>query len=403
MKNIIFFIFVFFLPSQLGHYFSYRFSRINGVFIDYLSNPIYMTDILFLVLLFVNFKTIVSFAKKAMNYIYHHNIARIVCTTLVGLTVISIGCSAVPCVGVYKLLKIIQLILLIIIAQNSNRGILFPALFAGGIFQLILVVMQLVGKSSIQGFYYYFGERFMTLSTPGIAKAVLNGVEFLRPYGTFSHPNSLAGFYLLIYTFVLFSKQKQSFFISFSLMIYTLLVFFSFSKNAIFFYFLFTFLFHIRKHSACLICTFARTSMAFALGLLVFIAQTDPTSISIRFQLIKDSLVIISKNLLLGTGLGQYLYAQSQLLMRTPFFSLQPVHNIVLLFIAETGIIVGGIIMFLIGKFSWEKRANTLLLITISTILGTGMFDHYWLTLQQNILLMGIIIGMSLGKKTVSV
>jgi hypothetical protein len=41
------------------------------------------------------------------------------------------------------------------------------------------------------------------------------------------------------------------------------------------------------------------------------------------------------------------------------------------------------------------------LLLALSAILLTGMFDHYWLTLQQGQLLFAVILGLSWTKKTV--
>jgi hypothetical protein len=42
------------------------------------------------------------------------------------------------------------------------------AFFLGSLFELMLAVLQLSQKQSIQQFFYYFGERAITLSTPGL-------------------------------------------------------------------------------------------------------------------------------------------------------------------------------------------------------------------------------------------
>ena len=49
---------------------------------------------------------------------------------------------------------------------------------------------------------YFIGERTFTGQTPGIATVALNGNLLLRPYGTFPHPNVLAGFLLVGILFV---------------------------------------------------------------------------------------------------------------------------------------------------------------------------------------------------------
>jgi hypothetical protein len=85
--------------------------------------------------------------------------------------------------------------------------------------------------------------------------------------------------------------------------------------------------------------------------------------------------------------------------MRTSFFFLQPVHNIFLLFLAETGVIIGSISIIELTKLILLHKNNIVFLACIFVIIITGMFDHYWLTLQQNMLVMGTVLGMSLNEK----
>ena len=91
----------------------------------------------------------------------------------------------------------------------------------------------------------------------------------------------------------------------------------------------------------------------------------------------------------LGTGLGNYLIVQEQFPQLFADFLNQPVHNIFLLFLSETGAITILLLFFLFFKklISAVKKYPYILII----ILITGLFDHYWLTLQQNFLLMGVI------------
>lgn len=398
IKQIILFLFIFFLPTQLGHYFKYGYSRIYGISIDYLSTPIYLTDFLFLALLITHIKVLTQGLKDILKQLVSNKIKLIITFLIIILIFLSTLFSHQPIISIYKLAKILELLFIIIILRKSNKTIVVNTFFLSGIFQLFLIVLQFINKSSIQGIFYYFGERYMTLGSPGISKAYISGIEFLRPYGTFSHPNSLAGFFLLIYVYVLYSTKEQRLFKTLSLAIYSLIIFLSFSKNAIIFYFIFNSIYFL-KQKKCIICTFAKVSISLILTIIVLIANTDPSSQYMRIKLLTDSINIISKNWLLGTGLGQYLYTQSNLPMLTSYFFLQPVHNIFLLWIAENGLIVGLITISLTTLYLWKKRRNVIFIIVSLLIIFTGLFDHYWLTLQQDWLLIGVIIGISTNIK----
>ena len=80
---------------------------------------------------------------------------------------------------------------------------------------------------------------------------------------------------------------------------------------------------------------------------------------------------------------------------------LQPVHNIVLLLMAETGLVGLTLFLILIIKLFRLLLAtkNFKFLMVFGTIILTGLFDHYWLTLQQNLLLLGIITGVSFSSR----
>ena len=100
---------------------------------------------------------------------------------------------------------------------------------------------------------------------------------------------------------------------------------------------------------------------------------------------------IIKNHPLFGTGLGQYLYAQSQLQQNFPDLLNQPVHNIFLLLSSEAGLVIISLLWFLF--FNQIKAFATKYLFIFLAILVTGFFDHYWLTLQQNFLLLGVVGG----------
>ncbi len=385
------FLFILFLPTQLGRHFFLPFSYLSGVRVDYLAPTIYVTDLIVFFLILINSQFILSIFKKKSVLLFF---------LMLALTVIF--AQSFP-IAFYQYLKIMEVFIVGIITYKrilEDRLVLIGFLITGGV-QLVLSLLQLFTKHSLQGVFYFLGERYMSLSMPGIAKASIQGVELLRPYGTFSHPNSLAGFFLVLYICVLVDKRFTKFLLLkyASLFVFSLLVLISFSKVAIFTYIIlnFYFLFLISR-IPCQFCKWARLIILIVVALLFIQARTDPLTLQKRLELVNNSLHIIFQYPITGVGPGNYLIAQNQYSSKFAYFFNQPVHNIFLLFLAETGILFGGFILFICIRF-FKKWLHFQYILIIVAICITGLFDHYWLTLQQNILLLGFTIGASLKRR----
>lgn len=389
MGSALVFLLVLLLPTQLGKHFFLPFSYLSGVRVDYLAPTIYIADIIIFLLALFHLHYLRSFLRK-----------KLFLTVLVLLVPAVIFAKSIP-LALYQYIRIVEVIIVGAIAYKHalKENVILIALAVTTFIQSVLVFSQLILKHSLQGVFYFLGERYMTLSLPGIAKASLNGVEFLRPYGTFSHPNSMAGFFLVVYIWVLTNSRfnKYSFLKYAVLFLCSVLVFFSFSKIAILAYLLTTFFYLFTTKITCHLCFLARMITLGTASLIFLPAKTDPLTLQKRLELIGNSVRIIFGHPLTGTGLGNYLIAQNQYVSRFPYFFNQPVHNIFLLFFAETGLIFGGSIVIILFRFL-KGRLHPRHILVIAAIVITGLFDHYWLTLQQNILLAGYIIGASLRK-----
>lgn len=387
LNKVFVFLFIFLLPTQFGKHFFLPFSYLSGVRVDYLAPTLYLTDIFVLVLLLLNYKTVLEFFKNKTLWAF------------LFLLMFPVGFALIPQIAIYRYMKIVELLIVFAIFSKGKLNIksIFYGIFSATFLQALLVVLQLINKHSLQGLFYFFGERYLNLSAPGIAKASLQGVELLRPYGTFSHPNSLAGFFLLIYALFTGSKIKVNPLIKNSLLFLSLfIIFFSFSKVAIL-VFLIINLFYLSKEfikSSCRFCLISRLIVFLLMFFVFFSAQTDPLSLVKRTGLLQNSIEIISKYFISGVGLGNYLVAQNSLIHVRFAFPAQPVHNIFLLFLSEVGIFLGSsIIILLLVKFK-KHLTNLLLSSCFLVILLTGLFDHYWLTLQQNWLLLAVVFGL---------
>ncbi|MBI1862788.1 O-antigen ligase family protein [Candidatus Microgenomates bacterium] len=384
LSDILIVLFVFFLPTQLGKHFFLPFSYISGVRVDYLAPAIYVTDILAFLLILTHLNEYRAILKnKTVQMILF----------LLSLTLIV---SLSRDFGLYKFLKVIELLAIggIFASPQTNKKTVFYAFFWTALLQLYIVLMQMVSQHSLGGDFYFLGERPLTLSMPGIAKAAIDGVQMLRPYGTFSHPNSMAGFFVAIYAYYLFHRLEVKPVAYWALiLISAALAVFSFSKIAISVFFIVT-LYYLMKQKKLggngSLRMVLITIITFVCALF-FKASTDPLTVSKRLTLALDSISIIKSHWLLGVGLGNYLYAQGEFPQNYPSFILQPVHNIVLLTAAELGIPISSYLLFLIFRYISKKR---MIALPILCILATGMFDHYWLTLQQNWLLLGVMWGL---------
>ncbi|QQG44387.1 MAG: O-antigen ligase family protein [Candidatus Roizmanbacteria bacterium] len=386
IEYLIIFVFILLLPTQLGKHFFFSLSYLSGVRIDYLAPTIYLTDIIAFLILFLNVKILWNLLKNKFFLIF------------IFLISLNILFSQVKPIAFYQTLKIIEILGLFFVFKEkilSLKMILF-AFALGASFEVILSIMQFASKHSIQGIFYFFGERYFTLSLPDIAKTSLFGVEILRPYGTFSHPNSMGGFYLLIYFFVLTGNKFTNVYLkSLILFLSSILIFLSFSKIAIITYLFLNIIYLIKNKLRlnCSLCFFSRILVLIILALFFISAKGDILSFDKRVTLFQNALTIIWQNPLFGVGMGDYLFAQHQIAIKYPYFFLQPVHNIILLFLSEAGIILFGFVFYNLYKIYKDYKSYSFYY-CFAAVLVTGMFDHYWLTLQQNLLLFPVIFGL---------
>ena len=385
LNRVLFFLFIFFLPTQFGKHFFLPFSYISGVRVDYLAPTVYILDIIIVFLAIINIKTVYKFfKKKVFLYVLLLSIANMFFARSIPL-------------AFYGLIKIIEFIIVFSLGQKISTILKEKTILIGlsimSLFQFSLVLWQLFIHHSVNGIFYYFGERFINLSTPGIAKISFFGQEILRPYGTFSHPNSLAGFFLLLYFFVLTEKKFTKYLIlkNIFLLFSSMIILLTFSKTAIIVYLILTVIYYIRSIKKCRLCLISRIVTLIIIGLIFLVGKGDPLSLQKRIELIRTSLLIIIKHPLIGVGPLNYLLSQADYSSKFPYFMNQPVHNIFLLFFSEWGLLIGGYFIYLFIR----KVGKTIIIkpYVFLVILMTGMLDHYWGTLNQNFIVLAFTLS----------
>ncbi|MFW5704051.1 MAG: O-antigen ligase family protein [Patescibacteria group bacterium] len=388
----ILFLFFLLLPSQLGTYYFFPFAFLNGIRIDYLAPSIFITDLLAIVL-------IVLYIRPVMRFLLQRRVIAILLIVL-----ISAYYGLVPGIGILNTIKLLELlaiagITIAAVRRNETRTarLFVTASLIGAMFQVTLAVLQLSEMRAIQGFFYWFGERFITVGTPDAAIGSIAGRLFLRPYGTFSHPNSLGGFYLLLYTLILtwpatkvVARQRAV-----ALICCLMLVMLSFSTAAIITFAVINLVifWNVIMQQTCRLCGIARVIILLVITGIFATTKGDPLSVEKRIWLIDSALEIIRQSPLLGVGLGSYVIAQNQFPIFYNSYFLQPVHNIILLFLAEVGLVGGGAIIALLVSPFMKIINNRVFQYCFGVVLITGMVDHYWLTLQQNQLLFFVVLG----------
>ena len=378
VENILFFLTLLFLPTQLGRHFWPQFSFVYSLPIDYLAPTLYFWDILVIILVVVWLLNRRRINRLALNLLFIFMLAQMV--SLIGQDVMAVGR------GLVRLEQyLIAGLLGVYIASvdfNKIKPFFIWALGASLAAESILAMAQFIKGGTIG--LWILGERSFTLSTPGIAKFDFYGLEFLRPYGTFPHPNVLAAFcvivVLLVPRIVTFVPAAAAIFLTVSrtaILAGTVSAMWRLKKKIkIIFLILLV---------ALLPILYTRFSSAFNFDILSFVRREEQAEIAIKMW---------SQSPLFGEGLNNFIPAASDQLLSGPSRFLQPVHNIFLLVLSETGLIGLIGLISLIGYPIWKRRLLSIWLV----IIFLGMFDHYFLTLPQGYRLLFLVWGISLSK-----
>lgn len=418
LSRFFFYLLILFLPTQFGKHFWPQFSFIQGLRLDYLSPTIYLTDVLILLTVLFSLKKIITFLKI-------QNKKNLLLTFLFFVSLfVGITTSKNPQAGIYGILKISEYFLLSIYVvlsfKNLNKTFFIYILILGIISESLLALLQIFNNGSLNGIFYFLGERFFTSQTPGIANASINGQLFLRPYATFPHPNVLAGYLIVAMSLILKFKNniaKQLLFLI--ILIGTISLVLTLSRIAILFWFTYMLLLFcitlIEKYKKeALNKNITITILIIVLSLILSVSFFKNTPLMQRFlqtrvyeesfvqreNLIDQSIKMFSKNPVFGVGVNNFYINLEE--SKEKILFIQPVHNIFLLVLSETGLI--GFTYFLLIFYKSLKTAilkgfkNGNLLL-IFTIIFLGMFDHYFLTIQQGQIMFLLIFSYTFSAK----
>lgn len=393
--KLLFQLFIFLLPTQIGKHFWPEWSHVYGIRTDYLSPTIYLTDILVLLMLVV--WTLRTKAKIRLPFLK--------ISLLIAFLAANIFFAQNPEAALIKWVKVAELAFIVLLVAKEKKleiksWVLKP-LFLSLLTFSFIAFGQFILQRTIGGFFYWLGERSFTLATPGIAKFNFLGQWYMRPYSTFPHPNVMAGFFAVGLVLLLGKKYFH-----WSLLFVLLAIVLSVSHGvwvSLIIVGLFYFLTRRRKELFKRLYILIIT-LTIAVSLILPIVSDNllgtleySEEVHRRLSLAKVSGLMMAARPFVGVGMNNFIVelANSK---NAPLVSwwFQPVHNIFLLVFSEVGILGFGLFLIFLSTVVRKglSREDRTLALAFLLIILTGFMDHYWLTLQQTQLLGSVVLGL---------
>ena len=391
-EKVLFFLTILFLPTQLGKHFWPEFSFVYSIPIDYLSPVIYFWDVLVLLLLTSFILQKKKFKVLPLNIFYLFFLSQLV--SLFFADSIAVGIVRAE---QYFIAGSLGLYLASSKFSIQSRKLYIPMSLAI-IGESILAIAQFFKGATVG--LWIFGERSFSLSTPAIAKFDFYNQEFLRPYGTFPHPNVLAAFLIIGFLILVINLQKGILIKAISA-VSGMALLMSVSRTAIFVGFFSLLLLlkgKIRIFFLLLILVlspilYQRYSSLFNFDNLTLIRRVDLISISINLW---------TQDYFFGIGLNNFIPKVADILLSGPSRFLQPVHNIIFLALSETGIfgllgwtVLIGFPIYKLMRLTTNSKSKKYFLAIWIAVLFLGQFDHYFLTLPQGYRTLFLVWGLS--------
>lgn len=404
VRRVVLLALIFSIIIQTGKHFWPDFSFVLGVRVDYISPTLYISDLIIISLFLVEIPYLIR-RRALFPFLFG--------ISLVVLMYVYVPFVVSPSLHLWGVLVLLKFTFVgYVVAQHFSVRDIKPFLYIlsfGVLIESLLAVGQSVLQSSVQGPFYLLGERAISSSSYGAAKFLFFGHEVLRPYGTFSHPNVLAFYLYFCVTFLMFcySQYKRGIFLI-SIFLGSVALLLTFSRVVLLLYvftLLYFFLLNQKKYLAMLLSVFSVLYLVVFSGR--FVSESLLHDLSSRKELFDISLQVLTGSYLFGSGIYNYFVLQGPLYRSLSPILLQPVHNIYMLILLQVGVI-GGIVVFgllaaTIKHVYLRSRKGVgfdkALLFVLCSALFVGIFDHYFLTVQQGMMMGAIVLGLVWRKK----
>lgn len=368
LSRLFLFLTILLLPIQLGKHWWPSWSYVSGGRVDYLSVVLVVSEIFLVLALIFSWKEInkLKFSKRwlGLGLVALVNILMAQRMGVAWWSWLRLGLGLGLTFLVWKNQKLVE---------GWLKWIIPVWLMA----EWILGVYQVAVGASWGGLWWWAGERSFSYMSLGVASWTVLGEVWLRAYGTFSHPNSLAGFVLVAMGLADRLKVGSKWWKIgvFSLGVFLLGI--SGSRLA----WLALVVWAIVKFRSWAVCLVLMLAVALSWGKL---GGWEEASWNKRIIQSVEAVKISGENWLLGVGLGNGVVA-------LPY---QPVHNVWLMLVLELGVVVG--LGAALGWWRLRKELGWAVWLGL-TVLMLG--DHYLVSLVQNRLSLFLLFGLIWGKK----
>lgn len=430
LEKTVFYAFIFLLPFQIGR-FVFSFAPLELFF--YHQAFVYLSDILIFGLLGFWGRRILK-DKQERNLLFDAIKKDIFLILFFVISGISIFVATNKGLAIFHFVKLFEFALFYFYIRLNFKYIdikKFSWVFIGtALAQVFIVDLQFHFQQSIGGILRYLGESSLSPAISGVAKIDENGIKLIRGYGTFPHPNILASF-LIFAAFIILAAANDALsnaslmrhkindalrskmthlFIIFAVL---LGLFLTFSKIALasfiavcatlfgFLYFKNTISPKSRIYKVFFATFIIFTSLFIVFNQEIFARLSEEQSILQRIFYSDISLGAIASSPILGIGIGNFVDYFHSSYPALPEWQYQPVHNLFLLIVSETGVIGGFLfIMFIaISSYRFFKNKNNQIFNWITffifiNFLILANFDHYFWTLQQGQVLFWLTLGL---------
>jgi len=374
---------------------------INNQYFEYGNISIYIIDILILFYILFNLKSLIKIVKDKKNL-------KFIILTLSLLIILILLNNRI--LSIYWIFRIFYLILFFTILFFEKIKILekiYLVLIYSSTIQAIISIFQFYKQSIIPNKYLGLAGKFASDLGPSIIEG--GGFRILRCYGLFTHPNIL-GLYLIIgiifLIYFIFKNNKYKKLYYFLLGLNIIGVIYSFSRLIYIFLFItifFSLFFYKKNIKEKVIILIIFLSLIIINFDFIKIRINPESRLNINSNnervLEYNNISFNEFNILKGVGVRNYTFYILDKYPNIKIWELNPIHNIYLLTLIESGILIFSIFLFILlfpyfiffKNIKKQNKKSIIIMFIYSLFIINGFFEHFLITENLGLLILGLV------------